>query len=106
MTVEGVEAQGVYLDASALVKLVISEAETAALRRYLALGPPLYSSRITAVEVRRAVARQRRRHADERVEQLLATLRFVELDDELAQRRAPPCHRRCARLMPSTWHRR
>ena len=78
------EAQGVYLDASALVKLIIREAETAALRRYLAHGPPLYSSRIAAVEVRRAVARQGRRHADEQVEQLLATLRFVELDDELA----------------------
>ena len=79
------EAQGVYLDASALVKLVIREAETAELRRYLAPGPPLYSSRIAAVEVRRAVARQGQRHADEQVEQLLATLRFVELDDDLAR---------------------
>lgn len=79
------EADGVYLDASALVKLVIEERETAALRRYLADAAHLYSSRVAATEVRRAVARQTERDAAGQAEAVLATLRFVELDDELSR---------------------
>lgn len=78
------DGDGVYLDASALVKLVIEEAETAALQRYLADGPPLYSSRIASTEIRRAAARQVERDAAEQVETLLATLRFVELDEPMS----------------------
>lgn len=77
--------EGVYLDASALVKLVIREAASDALRRYLADGPPLYSSRVASVEVRRAVARQAERDAAEQVTLLLATVRFVELDEPMSR---------------------
>lgn len=47
----------VYLDSSALVKLVVAEAETTALRAYLA-GKAAASSEIAVVEVMRAVGRQ------------------------------------------------
>jgi hypothetical protein len=48
----------VYLDSSALVKLVVAERETTALREYLAGKTPA-SSEIAVIEVMRAVARQR-----------------------------------------------
>lgn len=41
-------------DSSAIVKLVVTEPETAALRRYVASEPLLVSSEIVSVEVRRA----------------------------------------------------
>ena len=47
-----------YLDASALVKLVLTEPESLALETYLGGAEPL-TSRIATVEVRRAVARVR-----------------------------------------------
>ena len=46
-----------YIDSSALVKLVVREAETDALRRYLDSAGPLASSILATVEVPRAVAR-------------------------------------------------
>ncbi len=46
-----------YLDASALVKLVVAEPETPALRRLLQRYPRRASSRLTGVEVARALAR-------------------------------------------------
>jgi predicted nucleic acid-binding protein len=75
---------GVYLDSSALVKLVISEPESDALRRFLADSSELYSSRIAAVEVHRAVARQTERDAGKQVDAVLETLRFMELDEAMA----------------------
>ena len=45
----------VYLDASALVKLVVAEAETAALRTYLADRPRRATSVLAQVEVARAL---------------------------------------------------
>jgi predicted nucleic acid-binding protein len=45
----------VYLDASALVKLVIDEPESDALRRYVRGGHVVVTSEIAMVEVRRAV---------------------------------------------------
>lgn len=44
----------VYVDASALAKLVIREAESDALRRYLELRTDRASSRLAAIEVPRA----------------------------------------------------
>jgi predicted nucleic acid-binding protein len=79
------EATGVYLDASALVKLVIAEPETEALRAYLADAPLRYSSRLAATEVRRAVRRQVEVEAADRVEDVLATLRIVEFDEALSR---------------------
>ncbi len=46
-----------YLDASAVVKLIIAEPETDALRSFLARAGSPVSSRLTAVEVTRALAR-------------------------------------------------
>ena len=79
------EAQdGVYVDASALVKLVITETESDALRAFLGDDPKLYSSRIAAVEVRRAVGRQNERDAGQQLDALLGTVQFVELDKRMA----------------------
>lgn len=47
----------VYVDSSALVKLIVREAESDALRRYLSSAGPLTSSILATVEVARAVAR-------------------------------------------------
>ena len=44
-----------YVDSSALVKLVVREAESAALRRYLARRRPLVSSALARTEVARAL---------------------------------------------------
>jgi predicted nucleic acid-binding protein len=50
------EAPLVYADSSALVKLVVEEAETAALERYIAdRTPVLTTSRIAVVEIARAL---------------------------------------------------
>ncbi|HWK29043.1 MAG TPA: PIN domain-containing protein [Solirubrobacter sp.] len=46
-----------YLDSSALVKLIVVEAETAALRRELLRWPHRVSSALTAVELTRAAQR-------------------------------------------------
>jgi hypothetical protein len=47
----------VYLDSSALVKLVVQECESDALRQYLAAAGSLTSSILATVEVARAVSR-------------------------------------------------
>jgi predicted nucleic acid-binding protein len=47
-----------YLDPSALVKLVVDETESAALRRALAAWPRRATSRVSIVEVLRAVRRR------------------------------------------------
>lgn len=77
-------ARRYYLDASALVKLVISEVESEALRRHIAGNALLVSSRIAAVEVRRVAARQTERDATHQVDQLLESVAHVELDEQLA----------------------
>jgi len=68
-----------------LVKLVIEEPESAALRDYLGVAGRMYASRIAAVELRRAVRRLRQRAASEQAELVIGTLRLIELDDELAR---------------------
>ena len=70
-----------YLDASAITKLVIAEAESEALLNAVR-GNILVSSRVVVVEVGKAVAR-----ADPTVDPqpLLARMVFVELDADLAQ---------------------
>ena len=47
----------VYVDASALVKLVVREEGSEALRRYLAAHPAVVSSALAVTEVQRAIAR-------------------------------------------------
>ena len=72
----------VYLDSSALVKLVVAEAESAALRRYLRTEPRRASCALARVEVTRAV-RPHGAPATRRARLLLRRLDLVQLDDEL-----------------------
>ncbi len=72
----------VYLDSSALVKLVIAEAESPALRRYLGSEPDRTSCALARVEVLRAV-RGHGPAALTRARRLLQRLHLVQVDDEL-----------------------
>ena len=72
----------VYLDSSALVKLVVTERESAALRRALRLDSARATCALARVEVVRAV-RPHGAAAVARARQLLRTLDVVQLDDEL-----------------------
>ena len=72
----------VYLDSSAIVKLVVAEAESAALRRDLRRHPIRVSSALARVEVVRGV-RGRGAAAVARAEQVLARLALLRLDDDI-----------------------
>jgi predicted nucleic acid-binding protein len=72
----------VYLDASALVKLVAREAETDALEAFLGKHDSHATSVVGLVEVRRAAAR-RGGVDDERVEQVLGRVTAIALDPGL-----------------------
>lgn len=78
---------GCYLDASAIVKLATAEPESVALRTWLHGQSPLVTSRISSVEVARAVGRKgggsaaRGRAA---VREALASLDVTELDARIA----------------------
>ena len=77
----------VYVDASAAVKLVVSEAESASVRQFLAVQVSHISSRILAVELPRAV----QRIGPELLNQawsVLGVMEFVELDEGIAERAA------------------
>jgi len=71
-----------YLDTSALVKLVVAEPESAALRRRLRRWPVRASCGLARVEVVRAV-RPHGPEAIDRARQVLAALELLALDDEL-----------------------
>jgi uncharacterized protein len=74
----------VYLDASALVKLVVPEPESSALARFLAEWESRVTSRISAVEVGRAVRRAGVPALVERANALLESTAFIELDAGIA----------------------
>lgn len=71
-----------YLDSSALVKLVVEEPESQALREFLPGHPIRVSSALARVEVVRAV-RDHGPEALRRARQVLTTLRLLRLDDQL-----------------------
>lgn len=76
-----------YLDASAAVKLVVTEPESLSLRRFLAGRAANVSNRVLAVELVRAV----RRRSPELLDQagaLLAVMDFVDLDPVVAEHAA------------------
>jgi len=73
-----------YLDASALVKLVVEEPESPALRRYLAAPAVRATSILAAVEVPLALAR--RRGGDERAVALLTRVELLPLTDAVVER--------------------
>lgn len=87
-----VDARVVYLDASALVKLVVTESESHALRSYLATKSLPISSRIAEIEVRRAVARGAQPGDEAQVSAVLSALQLVEVDARIsaAAVSAPP----------------
>ena len=84
-----------YLDASALVKLVLPEAESAALLAVLEAWPIRMACEIARVEVMRAASRASKDAAVERrAEEVIAGLHLLKLDDEILMR--------AARLEPRT----
>lgn len=74
--------KGLYLDASALVKLVVPEAETAGLTAFVERHVVLTSCSLARVEVVRA-ARPHGAGAIATARALIAKLDLVQLDDEL-----------------------
>jgi uncharacterized protein len=97
----------VYLDSSALVKLVVAERESAALRRYLRGEPHRASCALARVEVVRAV-RPHGAAAMTRARRLLRRLDLLQLDDELLDAAAALDGESCGVSTPSIWrpHRR
>ena len=75
----------VYLDASAAVKLVVVESESAALAEYLTGTDARMSSRVVGVELLRAV-RRLRPESEEHARELLAAMELVDLDAEITAR--------------------
>jgi len=74
----------IYLDSSALVKLVVTEVESTALRRYLRDRVERVSSALAKVEVIRAV-RPHGAAAVTRARQVLRRVDIIQLDDELLE---------------------
>jgi uncharacterized protein len=72
----------VYLDSSALVKLVVAEPESAALRRYLEAERDRASCALSRVEVLRAV-RGHGATALARARRVLQRLHLVPIDEDL-----------------------
>ena len=75
-------AEVVYLDSSAIVKLVIEEAESAELATYLRAWPKRASSALARVEVVRAV-QARGAEAVARARRVLDGLYLVQMDEAL-----------------------
>lgn len=69
-----------YLDASALVKLVLDESESVALRAAVTQWPRRASSRLSVVEVLRVV-RRRDRRADQLARSVLRRISLLRLGD-------------------------
>lgn len=78
-----------YLDSSALVKLVLPEAESAVLLESLTAWPARLSSELSRVEVVRAVRRATADPAaEERAEQVMAGLHLMKIDSDVIGRAA------------------
>jgi uncharacterized protein len=82
----------VYLDSSAFVKLVATEPESAALRRYLKQRPLQTSSALLRTEALRAVMRVSQPHVA-KARRLLRRVALIELDRDVLDQAgtlAPP----------------
>ena len=84
-----------YLDSSALVKLVVSEAESSALRTYLAerRSDARMAAALARIEVVRAVAMHRSIELVETARSIIARLHLVPLNNRLldaAATKSPP----------------
>ena len=104
-------AEVAYLDASAAVKLLMQEPETAALRRRLQTWPERASAALLRVELLRTIRRAGlpRLFADARRQ--LASIHLIRLDDDLLDRAAelePPSMRSLDAIRQSVqrgpWH--
>jgi predicted nucleic acid-binding protein len=71
-----------YLDSSAIVKLVVAEAESTALRRFLRRRRPLVSSALARTEVLRALALEGEAGIA-RGRQVLATIELLRVNDRV-----------------------
>jgi uncharacterized protein len=73
-----------YLDSSAIVKLVVPELETSALVDILRRDPQIVSSVLARVEIIRAVQRARARRAlVDRAESILSRMALVRLEESV-----------------------
>lgn len=80
----------IYLDSSALVKLVVTEPESAALLELLAAWPDRVSSGLALTEVPRAIRRAGLGAAERRrAQHVLARLVLVDVDRRIVTRAAP-----------------
>jgi predicted nucleic acid-binding protein len=71
-----------YLDSSAVVKLIVREAETAALIAFAGGWPQRVSSQLARVEVLRALRRAAAPHSSRRrAEDILARIALIRIDD-------------------------
>ncbi len=75
-----------YVDASALVKLVVVEAESVQMLRWYVESERVITSRVGIVETRRAA--DRLPHDADQLRSLLTSLEIVELDRRVADRAA------------------
>jgi hypothetical protein len=73
-----------YVDASALVKLVIAEADSLQMLHWYLEAERVITSRIGLIETERAVAR--RDHDPERLRAVLDRIDVFELDDDIGRR--------------------
>jgi predicted nucleic acid-binding protein len=80
-------ARVVYLDSSALVKLVVPEAESSEFLEFLSMRPAQSSCALARVEVPRAVLRHGPQ-AVRRAREVLESVDLIRLDDELLDRAA------------------
>jgi len=77
----------IYVDSSALVKLVVEEAESTSLRDVLATGADQLSSAIIEVEVVRAVRRVAP-ELSEKADEVVAQVNVIEVSDTIRARAA------------------
>jgi len=71
-----------YVDSSALTKLVVAEAESAGMMRWVIESERLASSRLGVIETRRAAAR--RGHDASQLERVLRSFTVLEIDAVVA----------------------
>jgi predicted nucleic acid-binding protein len=84
-----VKAELVYLDSSALVKLVVREAESDALRVWVAMHPATITSALAIAEVRRAVGRlSPQRGLSDRARLVLDGVALLAVDQDVLERAA------------------
>lgn len=72
-----------YVDSSALVKLILDEADAGAMRRWYVEAERITCSVVGLIETRRAIARKV--DAGERVDLILRSVVRMDIDDDIAR---------------------